>query len=292
MSYSQLKEIPYTDIAFWRSLCPNLTITEDVAIAQNSDVNQNLREEDWQQCKQLICEDGYFAYESFLNHDLVDRLADGLSILDGSKIPPVFCFLFDEYWQVLQQLRPMLSDLLGDYKLLPAVWAWIVKATDQTGFAPHRDVTRDTSIDNPNHLDYLTIWIPLTDLNHLSSSIYVLPASLDPNYDKNTQRTDVDNLQHIRSLQVPKGSVLSWAVGLTHWGSTQSKHGEPRMSIGYYVQKASAECVDGPPVDLNVPFSLQQRLSMVGDQILNYSRNRDMELINFAKTLVELGDGS
>lgn len=292
MTHALLKEIPYLDISFWQSICPHLTITEGSPIRPPLDPKDlRIRESDWLLCKQLIREDGYFAYESYFETELTDRLAEGLRTMDKKGIPPVFSFLYDEYWQVLQLLDPLLSDLLGAYKLLPAVWSWLVKSTEQTGFSPHRDVTRETSIENPNHLDYLTVWIPLTDLNHLSSSIFVLPASLDPRYDQNTQRTDVDNLQDIRSLQAPKGSVLAWAVGLAHWGSTQSKHGDPRMSIGYYVQKAEADCVDGPPIDLEVPFPLRQRLSIVGDQILSYSRDRDMDLINFAKSLVDLNEG-
>lgn len=292
MKYGSLTEIPYQDKEFWRSLCPDLTLSENEPIACKSNriIDSNIHGDEWNQCKQLICEDGYFAYESFFTTGFVQRLASCLAHLDESGIPPVLCFVYDEFWEVLLQLDTLLSDLLGPYTLLPAVWAWIVKPTDQTAFTPHRDLTRPTSVDNENHLDYLTLWIPLTDLNHLSSSIFLVPASLDPDYDKDTQRVNVENLQDIRSLQVAKGSVLGWTVGLAHWGTKQSRLGEPRMSIGYYVQKAEAECLETPPVELSVPFSLPRRLSIVGDQILMYSRSRENELIEFAKTLVELGE--
>jgi hypothetical protein len=293
MTNDPLGSIPIDDlpfnISFWRSLCPDLTIREDASIRQRASdrTRTSLRERDWSLCRQLIHEDGYFAYEAFFAAEYVDRLANGLAQLDRRGIPPVFCFLYDEFWEVPLGVEPMLADLLGDHLVLPAVWAWIVKSTDPTAFEPHRDWTRPTSLQDPNHLDYLTLWIPLTDLSHLTSNIFLLPASLDANYDQNTRRVSVDNLQDIRCLQVPCGSVLGWAVGLAHWGSKQSRHGRPRMSVGYYVQKSSVECVDGPPIDLNAAFSFQQRLNLIGHQILNYSRDRGNALIEFAKRLVE-----
>ena len=292
MERASLSDLPYLDVSFWGGLCPDLTITEDRPIceAHGRHTGPELRQGDWELCKQLISEDGYFAYESFFPQRNVDRLAACLKRLDAAGIPPVFCFLYDEFWEVLGQLDPLLADLLGPYTLLPAVWAWIVKPTEQTAFAPHRDQARQTSVDDENHLDYLTLWIPLTDLNHLSSSICIVPASLDADYAKNTQRTRVEDLQDIRSLQVPRGSVLAWTVALAHWGTKQSRFGEPRMSIGYYVQKVSAELLAEPPIDLKSPFSLRSRLQLVGQQILDYSRDRGNELINLAKSLTDLED--
>ena len=292
MEHRSLRDIPYRDLDYWRGLCSGMTICGEQPIAEKSSLHNDrpIRKQDWDLCKQLVKEDGYFAYESFFPCEQIGRLAACFRRLDDEGIPPVLCFVYDEFWELLLQLHPLLLDLLGQYTLLPAVWAWIVTSTNQTAFAPHRDQKRETSLDNENHLDYLTLWIPLTDLNHLSSSIFVLPASHDANYDKNTSRTDVENLQDIRSLQVPKGSVLGWTVGLVHWGSRQSPHGAPRMSVGYYVQKSKAESLEGPPIELDVPFSLAQRLRLIGDQILMYSRDRNNELIRFAKDLAELDE--
>ena len=183
------------------------------------------------------------------------------------------------------QLDPLLSDLVDEYWLLPAVWAWHVTPDKQTAFSPHRDQIREVAVDDEDHLDYLTIWIPLTDLNHLSSSICVLPASLDPDYDAGEAGVRVEDLQNVRSLQGKRGSVFCWATGLAHWGTRQSEFGQPRMSVGLYIQNPEAECLDPPPLDFTKPFSLDQRLQLIGQQIVNYSREADSELLKLAGEL-------
>ena len=277
---------------FWRQLCPEMSLTETEPLdnPQQDRRGDPVRWTDWETCRATIQKDAYLAYESFFPPSQMDSAANCLRALDKLEIPPVFSFVYDEFWVLPLMLRPLLSDLLGDYLLLPAVWTWIVKTNDQCAFEPHRDWVRETSIDDDNHLDYLTIWIPVNDLDHHSSSISVLPASLDPHYDKATQTVEVTDLQHVRSLQVPRGSVLAWTVQLAHWGTRQSEFGEPRMSVGYYVQKAKAECIESPPIDLTVPFTLRQRLRMIGNQFQMYSRDRSNELIRFASDLVDLPD--
>lgn len=270
--------------SFWQSLCPNLKISETSSIAERSDFGKDktLRSEDWDLCKELINEDAYFVYDSWFRPELIDSLAECFLTLESASIHPIFAFVYDEFWELLLQLDPMLSDLIGDYLLLPAVWSWFVRHSNQTAFAPHRDQVRDVAVDEDDHLDYLTIWIPLTDLNHLSSTMCVLPASLDSNYDEGTADIRVENLQDVRSLQGKRGSVFCWTTGLAHWGTTQSRFGKPRMSVGFYVQEASAECIDGPPLDLTVPLTLANRIRIIGQQIIDYSREADEDFLRLA----------
>ncbi len=218
----------------------------------------------------------------------MDQLATCFQRLDEQGIHPVFAFVYDEAWEILLQLSPLLSDLLGEYFCLPAIWSWLVTAEGQSAFPPHRDQVRDVFIDDPDHLDYLTLWIPLTDLNHLSSSICVLPASLDPDYEDCTPKIRIEDMQNIRSLQGAKGSVFCWTTQLAHWGTKQSCHGTPRMSIGFYLQRAEAFCQDGPPLDFSKPLPLKQRLAIIGQQIINYSRTAKKEELELAQQLVKL----
>lgn len=284
----------YQDVEFWRDLCPGLSITEDKSLGAHSSYgkNKSIRAGDWEQCKDLINNEGYFAYESWFDPELIDRLAECLRQLEKHEILPAFCFVYDEFWELMLRLDPLLSDLLGEYWLLPAVWAWHVKPENQTAFTPHRDQVREAAIDDDDHLDYLTIWIPLTDLNHLSSCICVLPASADPDYDSGTDRVAVENLQDIRTLQGKRGSVFCWTTGLVHWGTKQSQQGTPRISVGLYVQNPEAECFDPPPMDFTNPFSLQQRISLVGQQIIDYARGANNDLLRLASSLIELSGES
>ncbi len=278
------------NIEFWRLLCPDMSITESESLQIISTLGKDLelRSSDWSVCKTVISEDGYFAYDGWFDAQLIDRLSDCFERLDSKKIPCVFAFVYDEFWDLVLQLDPLLKDLIGDYDILPAVWSWLVRATNQTAFSPHRDQVRDVLIEDEDHLDYLTIWIPLTDLDHLSSSIGVFPASLDPDYEDATPDIRIENMQDIRSLQGKRGSVFCWTTQLAHWGTKQSPHGPPRMSVGYFVQRAGAELVeDDPPMDLSKPLSVKQRLSIVGQQIINYSREADDDLLRIAAALIK-----
>lgn len=59
------------------------------------------------------------------------------------------------------------------------------------------------------------------------------------------------------------------------------------MSVGYFVQCAGAELIeDDPPLDLSEPLSISQRLSIVGQQIINYSREADDDLLRIAASLI------
>lgn len=276
------------DPNYWRALCPDMTITEQTPLSQVSSFGDEIqiRDEDWQTCKATIHRDAYFVYDSYFHPEFIERLATCMRAVDSAGLSTAFCFVYDEFWQLLLQLDPLLTDLIGDYELLPAVWAWFVRHDRQTGFAPHRDGVRDVSVDDEEHLDYLTIWIPLTDLDHHSSSISVLPASADPNYDAGTEEIKIDNPQDVRSLQASKGSVLCWTIGLAHWGTKQSEFGPPRLSVGYFVQHEDAECLVPPPMDFDESFTLTERLSVIGQQIMDYSRDADEELLGLAKQLV------
>ena len=285
---TQIQLEQFKKIEYWQSLCPKLTITEPKALTENSSFGKDLQicGEDWNVCKEVINEDGYFAYDSWFAPELMARLSNAFKTLDADGIPLVFAFVYDEFWELLLQLDPLLKDLIGDYEILPAVWSWLVRDTKQTGFPPHRDQVRDVLIEDDDHLDYLTIWIPLTDLNHLSSSISVLPASLDPDYEDSTADIRIENMQDVRCLQGKRGSVFCWTTQLAHWGTKQSSHGPPRMSVGYFVQRAGAEPLEDEPLDLTQPLSLDQRLAIIGQQIINYSRDADDNLLRAAANLI------
>ena len=279
---------------FWRDLCPQLSISTQ-PLAERSDWGQSrpLEHETWKTCQQTMAEDGYFAYGGWFDQRQIDRMQACFDQLDANGIHPVFAFVYDEFWDLLMQMDPLFSDLLDDYECLPAVWSWFVRPDNQSAFAPHRDQVREIVIDDEEHLDYLTIWVPLTDLNHLSSAICVLPASLDPDYENCTSEIQVESLQNVRSLQGKRGSVFCWTTQLAHWGTRQSVHGPPRLSVGYYIKRTEAENLEEqPPLDFSSPLTLLQRLSIIGQQIKNYSRSATAEELKFAEQLIDCGSGS
>ena len=93
IQFDQFKKLEY-----WQSLCPELTITEPEPLTEISSFGKNLelRTGDWEVCKDLINQDGYFAYDSWYQRDLIDRLSKSFATLDAQGIPCVFAFVYDE----------------------------------------------------------------------------------------------------------------------------------------------------------------------------------------------------
>ena len=61
------------------------------------------------------------------------------------------------------------------------------------------------------------------------------------------------------------------------------------MSVGYYLKRTEAENLEEEdPLDFSEPLSLNQRLSIIGQQIQNYSRSASSDELKFAKRLVDL----
>ncbi len=272
---------------FWNNLCPELNIDAVTALQDLSGVGyQQDLDATWEQCKQVLHTDGYFAYPSWFSETDLHQLRSCIEKLAEVKLPPIFAFVFDEFWELMVGLTPLMSDLLEDeFQFLPAIWAWHVTPENQTAFAPHRDQVQDAD-DDP--LDYLTLWVPLTDLDHRTSCICVLPASADLDYQSGVSQATVNNLQDVRTLQGPAGSVFCWTTGLIHWGTRQSVFGQPRMSVGFYVQNPDAECHYPPPLDFSEPLSLNQRLAIIGQQILFYSREAKDDELTLAKNLAQM----
>ena len=238
--------------------------------------------------RRMLEKDGYFAALGCLPTDLMDRLSESFDQLEKKQLHPVFAFVFDETWSTMTLLQSLFQSILGEHLFLPAVWSWFVKPESQTAFPPHRDQVHDLLVDDLEHLDYLTVWIPLTDLDYRSSSICLLPASADADFEEGVPDIRVENLQDVRCLQGPRGSVFSWSTQVAHWGTAQSEFGPPRKSIGYYIQRPEAKIIDGPPIDFSQPIPLKQRLAIIGQQIIDYSRTATPQELEFAAELVAL----
>jgi hypothetical protein len=124
--------------------------------------------------------------------------------------------------------------------------------------------------------------------------MYVLPASLDPNY-LNSQvegRTATEsiqmmnNLQAIRALPAKAGSILGWTHALFHWGSRSSLKAEnPRISLSVEFQRGDIAPYETGLLDPLVLPTFSQRLHLIGRQILKYRH-----MYNLSDSLCELAD--
>ena len=57
--------------------------------------------------------DGYFKYNNFLSDQIVAPLHQCIEQLIKHDIPPVFAFVYDEFWKVLCQLQPLAKAIFG-----------------------------------------------------------------------------------------------------------------------------------------------------------------------------------
>ena len=111
---------------------------------------------------------------------LVRRLEAAVRRLHERRCPPVFAFVYDEFWSVCAKLAPLLGSLLThDYRQLPDFWVWYVDPqVEASGWRPHRDKGPGSLLPDGSPKS-VTVWIPLTDATPLNGCIYVVPSHLD-----------------------------------------------------------------------------------------------------------------
>ena len=261
-----------TSVDFWSELCPALSIGKRGApprarIPDLSALDQTLRQE------------GYINTSAVLPSRELAILCDGIQQLAARNIPPPFAFVYDEYWRIFQSLAPFLSSSLGaDYRMLPDIWAWYVRPSNEAaGWKPHRDRYSPT-IGADNTPRSLTVWLPLTDTNPLNGCMYVLPAHHDPELHtpvmpaNGDYQFSGDSLQNIRALPATAGSLLAWNQSLLHWGSRASPLGtHPRCSIAAQFQRGDHPALETPLLDPLTPPSFEQRIGLIGHLICVFS---------------------
>jgi hypothetical protein len=116
----------------------------------------------------------------------------------------------------------------------------------------------------------VNLWITLADATPTNSCMYVLPAPQDPGYRSGARDTAFDRsqLQDVRALPAPAGSVLGWTTHLMHWGSRSSPDAtEPRISATAYVQRADRPPASSAIMDFRDPVPFEQRLAWIAASI-------------------------
>ena len=261
-----------TSLQFWRSLCPNLAIEGrfDVPSANLPDLDILLTH---------VKTEGYVNEPDVLPNQYVGRLRNAVRSLQEHGIPPAFAFVYDEFWLIFRSLSPFLTKVLGpEYRILPAFWAWYVEPSDAAaGWTPHRD-RPGAGIAADNAPDSLSIWLPLTDATPLNGCMYVLPAHLDESFrrrngmESGETKFEGVNLQNIRALPAPAGSLLGWNQALYHWGGRASKLGRgPRCSISVEFQRGDKPALSSPLIHPEVLLPFRDRLGLIGHLTRRYA---------------------
>lgn len=265
-----------TSVDYWRQLAPHLTIGEggcspDRPHWQADDAFRT-------SLSRRLVHHGYFQMPGALSEAQAAELAAGIVTLRDAGWMPVFCFVYDAYWQAFWQVRQALALSLGDaYRMLPSMWAWYIEPSDGAGgWRPHRDRGRETLRADLTPTA-TTVWIPLTDALPDNGCMHVVPAHIDPNYEDNASTRAW--MHDIRALPAPAGTALSWNHNLLHWGGRSSDFApHPRISVSIEFQSGDVPAWDAPLLDpLRLP-SFEQRLALICKGLLQY---RHMHLERF-----------
>jgi hypothetical protein len=238
-----------SDESFWRSLNPDLHITafplSDIAHHLKTDAAAA------EQCTARIIKEGYFQAPALMSRKKAARLARLVAELHRRKIAPVFAFVYDEFWQLLCGIDPVLRSALGDgYKVTPSdIWVWHVNNDPKAaGWGPHRDMLVAESVRDDGRPRVINVWTPLTDATPLNACMYMLPTNLDPNVPKNLEDCAAYRLnafQNIRAVPAEAGSAVGWNTQILHWGGRSSEWADqPRISVAVYVHSPDCELND------------------------------------------------
>jgi len=181
-----------------------------------------------------FAEEGYFKLSPLIAPALVERMRAAVAAVQDAGWPPVFAWIFDEFWSVTRA-RPfadLLTTILGaGYHQTPSIWTHVVPGQrGAAGWTPH--------VDHRGAGTRVTVWIPLSDATVDSGCMCVLPRHLVPPklvgrwYDTPTltMKEAIALIHAGRPLPATAGSVLGWNAELLHWGAAREHAGDPRIS--------------------------------------------------------------
>lgn len=265
---------------YWRAICPSLSVGRDPPFL---DIEETpLSKEQRTTILAQLKHDGYFKSDPVLRPSLLERLRAGLVVLRENGLPPVFAYIFDEFWEIARapSLQAVVTEALGaGCRQSPRVWAFHLSTENgAAGWPPHVD---------GGHLahttDRLTLWLPLTDATLENGCMNVVPKHLLPPTLPDDFANDARSLspqiwktmlQGARPLPAKAGSLLVWDFQVVHWSGFCHGAAAPRMSLAVEVLGPEVAATEGelPLFDLNTLPPFRERLRAIAKGVLSYQR--------------------
>ena len=237
---------------------------------------------------------GYFHYKNPNFFSPINLMFQTLKRINDMNLPPVFGFVYDEFWYIQYQIENLLNVILGkNYKQLPDFWAWCI-TRGKSGWSPHRDKGSKSLFDN-NKPKSVTVWIPLSKATPENSCMYILPADKDKYYNKPKPLDSSNDLPgkiaDFKALPADPGDLLIWTQEVYHWGSSSDlNHTEcPRVSIAFEFQRGDITPFRDFILEPNVLPTFEERLVLISMQILQYTHMYGFksDLVFWAKNCIE-----
>lgn len=228
----------------------------------------------------LLVKEGYFQLDRVAwELPLADMAQAIVRLVERGLVPP-FCFMYDEFWVMFFRLQQLMNRLLGEgYAMLPDFWAWHVDPrAGQSGWKAHRD-KGTKSLFPDGRPKSLTVWLPLTDATTLNGCMYIVPAYMDPTYNRPNDRDWKFQPQDIRALPIAAGGMLCWTQAVVHWGSHSTPRADkPRISLAFEFQRGDIPPMNTPLLPPWVALTIEQRLSLICKQVVQYQHMYPLSL--------------
>lgn len=278
--------LPLLQAQWWQSLAPELSLTHSPHAATPT---LALNPGSAAAMQQQMLQEGYVQGSVALWTLPLRAMISVIEQLKASALPPVFAFVYEEFWLLARQLGNAVSTLMGGaYYLLPDFWAWHVDPRcDESGWAAHRDKGYSALMPDGRPRS-VTLWIPLTAATPLNSCVYVVPADRDPTYGQENDHEWRFAYQDIRALPVAPGDFVIWNQALLHWGSHAStRGGAARVSVAFEFQRADLPPMNRPLMQPDIMPTFVDRLHLIGKQVLQYQHMYPLEpnLAEIAKAM-------
>lgn len=255
----------FQSIKYWRELNPQCSISDN---PWPSKINSfQIQPEEIGTHVEQIIKDGYFQTNAIIPKDLLAPLIKCIVNLVRAGHRTTYALLYDEFYHVLSGLNQVLTPVLGKkFQLVPDEFeAFYVPISNETGGSPpHRDSLNPSGIiaDDGKPL-LVNVWIPLTDATHLNSCMYVVPSSHQNSsrIGLNQGSVSLNDLQKVRALPAPAGSIICWSPSLLHWGAQSSQFAqEPRLSFAAYFQSSKVKPFHPTTMDIGDPIPFEYRM--------------------------------
>ena len=274
----------FCSASFWRVFAPSLHIG---GLERSAPTEP---QQTYARLSKRMQRDGYLGDGDARLQILAPLIGQSVKKLVRFNLPPVLVWVYDEPWECFRRLESVIGHFLGaDYKILPDFWAWHVDPqNNEAGWRPHRDKNVGSLAADGAPLS-LTCWIPLSEANPLNSCMYVVPAYLDPNYNKNGG-ADLPRPHVARALPAKPGDFLIWNQAILHWGGLSSEFGdEPRMSMALEFQRGDIAPFRQPLINHEALPSFSDRVRLIARQILQYTHmygvpEKHVQLAQFLNT--------
>ncbi len=263
-----------SNAAYWKALYPGFSVCDEAA-ARPAAVP--LANGTLDKIANDLSVRGFCVAENAIGDEVVEPLRACVETIRQAGWPPVFAYVFDQFWLVwrLAPVAQIAAAGLGEgYRWISHGWCHYVQpVSGAAGWPPHVDGNL------PNRM---SVWIPLSDATLDNGCMYVIPGNLNTSGigERRALKTATnlqlrELMQRGRALPARAGSLLGWYFRILHWGSVCQLPGNPRVSIVMEFIGPDERPLSGelPLVDAQGALpSLTQRLYAIGRAIQHYQR--------------------